>query len=214
MTLRKILFSLLIFNALMTCSAYAESNESEQVLQESKAKVQAKLEEFSRTNNYELLLDARKLASSMNPRGIDKTLSKLDEGSLRLQLKVLMAIIQARDSNYDYEAPENIVYMNVGLPENVPGIAGMDPEAIKDLNARKKYEEAIEQNNRRNEKLKRELYLSRGVDYAVIDVWYFIRNLPNDSAAKRSALDIIETSVTDKTVLNRLNSKESPGLTR
>jgi hypothetical protein len=50
--------------------------------------VQAKIEECSRTDGYELLLEAKKLASSLNPRGSNSTFGFLHEGSLRLQLKV------------------------------------------------------------------------------------------------------------------------------
>lgn len=167
-------------------------------------------------NNYELLLDARKVASSMNPGGGNEVLSKLDEDSLRLQLKVLLALDKARDSHYDRKAETNMVYANIAPPlTKTPGFyaAGMDPKAIKDPEARKAYEDALAENQRRNVKLKREMSISRGVDYAVIDLWHFVRNLAPNSAPKTKALKIIDATIPNKTLRNRLTSEGSPGLT-
>ena len=90
----------------------------------------------------------------------------------------------------------------------------MDPDAIKDPVARKKYKDAIEENRRRSEKSRREVWLSRGVDYAIIDIWHFIRNFPEASAARTRSIQIIEETVADKTILNRLKSDKHPGITR
>ena len=61
-------------------------------------RLEAKLEQSSKTQDVEMLVGARELASSLNPRGGSAALSKLDEGSLRLQLKVLLALAAARKS--------------------------------------------------------------------------------------------------------------------
>jgi hypothetical protein len=200
--------------------AQAESNDSMETLANAQAMVQLKLEQFARTNaNYELLLDARKLASSMNPRGDNKaTLSMLDEGSLRLQLKVLLVLAKARDTHYDRHAPTNTVYLNLmpPLPDSngMMWPSGVDPKAIQDTNARQAYEDAIAQNNRRNEKLKREMALSRGVDYALIDIWMFVKHgLPENSVGRNRANEIITETVLDKSILERFNSNTMPGLT-
>ena len=79
--------------------------------------------------------------------------------------------------------------------------------------ARKKYEDAIAENNRRNAKLRRELDLSRGVDRVVIDLWHFVRGLSENSAARTQANQIINTTVTDHKLFGRLLSENSPGLT-
>jgi hypothetical protein len=195
--------------------AYAESNDSMQTMTNSEASVQAKLAEYSRTGDHKLLLEARAIASSMNPRHRGNTLSALDDECLRLQLKVLIAVQGARDKNYDPKAPENIVYMNVSPPDSggQPVAAGMDPKAIRDPVARKKYEDAIEENNRKNAKLRRELDLSRCVDRAIIDIWHYVRNFPEGSEARTKANQIIIGNVTDKALAKRLESNESPGLT-
>jgi hypothetical protein len=206
-----------VFVLLVATRIYAESNDAPETLKDAEAKVQAKLQEFSKTNRYELLLDARKLASSMNSRGDKATLSMLDEGSLRLQLKVLLALAKARDPHYDHNAPTNSVYLNLVPPLPDSGVvwpSGVDPKVIKDPKARKAYEDAIAENHRRNEKLKREMSLSRGVDYAVIDIWVFVmRGFSENTAARKSAIEIIEKSVSDKTILNRLKSDSMPGST-
>jgi len=212
----KIILITILSLSFMVMLGRAESNETMESMTNAEGAVQSKLDAFSKTKNHELLLEARKIASSLNSRQRENKLSVLDERCLRLQLKTLMAIQGARDLKYDPNAPENIVYVNVSPPDDGgQGVmAGMDPKAIRDPVARKKYEDAIEENNRKNEKLKRELWLSRGVDYAVIDIWYFVRNLPKDTEARTRAFQIIDDTVTDKAILKRLKSEEHPGLTR
>jgi hypothetical protein len=194
-----------------------ESNDSPEALKTAEAQVQSRLEQFSKTNQVDLLLEARTIASSLNPRGDELVLSNLDEDCLRLQLKVLLAIVAARDPHYDRKASTNIVYGNV-MPPLMKGnqgfAAGMDPKGIKDAEARKAYEDAIAENHRRNEKLNREMALSREVERALIDIWVFVkRGFPEKSDAKTTALEIIEKTVTDKTLLARLKSDSPPGIT-
>ncbi len=176
--------------------AQAESNDSTLTMNNAETSVASKLAEYSRNNDHELLIEARELASSMNPRQRGGALSELDERCLRLQLKVLMAVQDARDKGYNPKAPENIVYMNVCPPDSGgQGVmAGMDPKAIRDPAARKKYEDAIEENNRKNLKLRRELDLSRCVDRAVIDIWHYVRNFSEGSEARTKATAIITTT--------------------
>jgi len=196
---------------------HAESNESLEGLKFAETKVQANLDEFSGTDKYEYLVQAQKLASSLNPRGDMKTLSPLDEGCLRLQLKVLLAIAKVRDARFDPRSRENLASINITPPladsNGVRGPSGVDPASIKDPAARRAYEDAIMENQRRMAKMNREMALSRGLDYAVLDVWIFIRNFPAGSAAKKSAFDIVEKTVTDETLRNRIQSEARPGLT-
>ena len=196
-------------------TARAESNDSMATMTNAEVAVQAGFDKYSTTHDYKLLLEARAVSSSMNVRERGPALSELDERCLRLQLKTLLAVQEARDQKYDPKAPENIVYNNVAPPDSGgQGVAaGMDPEAIRDPVARKKYEDAIAANNRKNEKLRRERDLSRCVDRAVIDIWYFVRNLPAGSEGRRRASQIIDATVTDKAILMRLKSDEHPGLT-
>jgi hypothetical protein len=204
----------------VVASARGESNDSLEALTNAEAQVQSKLHAFAtNSDNCELLLEARKIASSLNPRGDNKaTLSALDEGSLRLQLKVLLALARARDPHYDRSAPTNTVYLNLvpPLPDSngVMWPSGVDPKAIKDPNARKAYEDALAENDRRNEKLKREMALARGEEYALIDIWVFVkRGLPDDSTARKRAVAIFAEMVSDKSILEQFGSGTMPGLT-
>lgn len=218
-TMRMTLRILLAVGLLFSCLASAqESNDSLEILTNAEARVNLRLEQFAKTNtDYELLLEAQKISASLNPRGDNKlTLSQLDERCLRLQLKILLALNMSRDSHYDRNAETNRVYLNVMPPlTKAPGpyMAGMDPNAIKDPEARKTYEDAIAENNRRNEKLKREMALSRGVDYALIDVWVFVkRGLPEHSSARDRAIEIVAKTISDKSLLERFNASDMPGL--
>ena len=191
----------------------AESNESMDSMSNAEAAVQSKLDAFSMTKKYELLLEAGKIASSVNQRQRLNQLSLLEERSLRLQLKAMMAIQEARDLGYDPAAPENIVYISIQPPEE-DVMADLDPKVIRDPVPRKKYEDAVEKNNRNSIKQMRELELSRGVDEAVIHLWFFVSTLPKDSEARIRSFKIIEDAVTDKVILNRLKSGKHPGITR
>lgn len=181
------------------CAAHAESNDSIQTMTNAEATVQAKIADYSRTSEYRLLIEASGLASSVNPRQKGNALSELDERCLRLQLKALMAVQDARDKNYNPKAAENIVYANI-MPPDSGGqgvMAGMDPKAIRAPAARKKYEDAIAKNNAKNVKLRRELDLSRCVDRAIGDIRHFVRNFPAASEARIKADQIIVGTVAD-----------------
>ena len=213
--MRTVVHLVLLFVLVRICDA-SEPNESLHNMTNAEAIVEAKLSAFSRTNDYRLLLDARKASSSLNARHSGKELGALDVRCLKLQLETMMIVQGARDLTYDPDAPENAVFMNVMPPLATNGLfmAGMDPEAIKDPAAREQYKTAIEQNKRRNEKSKRELYLARCVDRAVISIHIFMRQLPAASESKVRAMGMIEKIVTDKLIFERLKSKEHPGLTR
>ena len=197
----------------------AESNDSLKALTNAEAQLQLKLDQFAtNSSHYELLLDAQKISASLNPRGDNKTsLNPLDEGCLRLQLKVLLALARARDPRYDPSSPIDWPAAEL-VPPGTNGMkypSGVDPKAIKEPDVRKAYEEAIAENKRRSAKLKRELALSRGEDYAVMDIWIFVkRGLPENSTARKRAFEIIQKTVSDESVLKRLKSDSMPGLTR
>src|SRR5262249_2973236 len=151
----------------------------------------------------------RKTAASMNPRGDKKSLDFLDAGCLRLQVKVLLALEKARDAHYNPKAPENIVSLNVAPPVQKDGVSfssGGDPKAIQDPEARKAYEDAIAANQQRAEKMNREMELSRGVDYAVIDIWHFLRNFPANSNARKQAFTLVNGLLTDDKLRQRIGS--------
>ncbi|HXE41758.1 MAG TPA: hypothetical protein VN516_01945, partial [Candidatus Baltobacteraceae bacterium] len=175
MTLMTAMAGLLAWNVTLA----QESNDSLEALTNAQTKAQLKLEQFAKDNtNYDLLLEAQKISASMNQRGDKTNLDKLDEGCLRLQLKVLLALEKARDAHFDPKSPTNTAYINLipPLPDSNGMIypSGVDPNAIKDPKARKAYEDAIAENNERIKRLNREIALSRGADYAVIDIWYFV----------------------------------------
>lgn len=206
------------FVLLFASLAFAESNDSLEVLKHAQAAVQQKLDQFAKNDaDYELLLEAQKTSSSLNPRGDRSHLSKLDEECLQLQLKVLLALSKARDSHYDRNSPENAVFMNVAPPLSKgtePLFSGMDPKAIKDAEVRKAYEDAIAENHLRLEKLKREMALSRGTEYALITIWVFVkRGFPENSEIRKEAITLVEKTITDKTLLERFHSETMPGLT-
>ena len=205
----------IVLVCLFAASIQAESNESLEVLKDAETKVKAKIDEFSRTDRYELLVEAQTVASSLNPRGGNATLEALDEGSLRLQLSVLRALADARDLHYDPSSEGNRFYLNVPVPEP-NGLSswpsGSDPKAIKDPTTRKAYEDAISENRRRQEKAEREMKLSDGLDYAALDIWIFVRGFPLSSLARKSAFEIIEKTLADDRIRNCIQAETRPGV--
>ena len=205
----------IVLVCLYAASIQVESNESLEVLKDAETRVQAKIEEFSRTDRCELLVEAQKVASSLNPREGSATFVALDAGTLRLQLKELRALADARDLQYDPSAKENRIYLNVAVPES-NGLsiwpAGIDPNAINDPTTRMAYEDAIAENNRRIKKVVREAGLSAGLDYAVLDIWIFVRGFPAGSEARKSAFDIIEKTLVDEIIRNRILAERRPGV--
>jgi hypothetical protein len=192
----------------------AEAKASMTAMGNAEKAVQAKLAEYARPQDPELLVEARALISPLNSSlKIGKTLPEFDERWLRLQLKVLMVFQNARDKGYDRNAPENAVYMNVA-PRDFNGRccydSGIDPKSIKDPIVRKKYEEAIAENNRRNDKLRREHRLVRGMDESVLWIWMYLSQLPAGSEARTKAKQIVDATVTDKGIVDRLESQEMP----
>jgi hypothetical protein len=192
-----------------------ESNDSLEALRAAESQVQTKLDTFATNKmNYQLLLDAQKVASSLNPRGDEAALSPLDLGCLELQLKVLLALVNARDPQYDFRDQRNRPSLSVTPPlPDVDGRRypnGVDPKVIKDPAARKAYEDAIADNHRRAEKSQRELLLSRGQDYAELAIRYFVRGFPVDSAARKSAFTVIEATIADKALRDALMSDSRP----
>jgi hypothetical protein len=140
------------------------------------------------------------------PRGLGGKLSGVDEHWLRLQLKSLMVLQNARDLKYEPSAPGNRATMNVFVP-GLP-VCGMAPSAVHDPAVRANYLKAIAENERRREKFNRELELSRRVDAAVIGIWRFVSTLPGESKAR--AYQVIEEEVADKDLMARLKSEEPP----
>ena len=201
-----------------TTRVCAESNDSLEALANAQETVQRKLDEFAKdSNNFDVLLVAQKLSASLNPRGDKKKLSRLDEACLRLQLKVLLSLAGARDRHFDRKIPANRVFLNVSPPlanGTGPLTSGMEPNSMKDLKARKVYEEAIAENHKRTEKLKREMALSRGMEYALIHVWVFVKQgFPKDSAAQKRAIEIVHATIPDEVLLDRFNSDKRPSIT-
>jgi len=88
---------------------------------------------------------------------------------LRLKLEVLEACFMAQDKTYDIKNPPP--FSTVASPGLGPDLwSGMKPEDVKDPVIRKRYEEAIVENNRRKAKHMRESELQYLNDYLISDI--------------------------------------------
>jgi hypothetical protein len=50
------------------------------------------------------------------------------------------------------------------------------------------------------------------LDYAVLDIWIFVRGFPARSVARKSAFDIIENTLADEKIRNRIRAEIRPGV--
>ena len=55
--------------------------------------------------------------------------------------------------------------------------------------------------------------LSRGTDRVLLDIWIFVKQgFAESSPAQRRAIEIVQKTIPDKTLLDRFNSATMPGL--
>jgi hypothetical protein len=125
------------FSSCFAGGAAAETNDEQTI-------VTNNLNDYKRTGDYSYLLKA------YDAIHVDSN----SQASLEVKLNLLQLAYQARDWAYDLNADHHI-FLNV-MPPLVPPdgfvASGMDPEDIKDPVARKAYEDAIAENDRREAK--------------------------------------------------------------
>src|SRR4051812_26517812 len=145
--------SIILLQGLVAVAEQAETNNVLGALQGKADKIHAKIAAFLKTDTYQLLIDAAKIADSLYPEPWPREMTGQAEQMLRLRIDLIKAIDSAVDRAFDPGAPKNRAFINLSppvIPTNPPEpiISGMDPASIADPVARKAYEEAIEKNSK------------------------------------------------------------------
>jgi hypothetical protein len=204
--------SVVLLQSVVAQAEQPKTNDALGALQGKAAEIRAKVATFSKTDNYQLLMDAAEIADHLYPEQWPREMTGEAEQMLRLRIEVIKAIDSAIDRAFDPGAPENRAFINVAppvTPTNPPGptASGMDPAGIADPMARKAYEEAIAKNSKKIAKINREHSLERAFDSSVNSTWVFLLNLRKDSLAYRRGIQIVEETVTDTNVVRKLKRK-------
>ena len=173
------------------------------------AQVRERLEEFDRDGDCRVLKQAYALTSAAH-YALGQKDSDLDwETVLGLRLKIVEVSFGARDSEYDLTKDANFSTKVMPPVSKVKQflMPGMAPSDVKDPEARKQYELAIAENNRRRAKHVRELQLQRLMDTGVRDLRMRLLNLRTEPENLQRAVAIIKEQAKDKTFLKRVREE-------
>jgi hypothetical protein len=167
--------------------------------------VHAALDRFQHENKVEILKTAHERVNYSRPANPGLyPWNQVGERLLRLQLEILVASDAARDKTYDLNNPAPF-RLNV-MPPRVSGeitASGMDPEGIKDPEARRIYKERIAENERNKAKYEREKGLQWIIDDSVRSIKLTLRS-PGIDDAHAKALEAVKEMVADDKLREQL----------
>jgi len=153
------------------------------------------LNDFKQTGDYAYLVKAWDAVSSI----------KNAQSGIELKLTVLQVCYKARDMAYDPTADHHIT-LNVTPPlgGRQSLFSGMYPKDIQDPVVRKKFEEDIAENNRREQKLNKERKLQQIQDALINNVRVVLKGQPKESPFKKRVIQLIDSTITEKELKEKL----------
>ena len=168
------------------------------------------LAEYEKSKEIDYLQEAQKTISVMAP-SLDRTQKGWEKRAQRLfelRLLLLNKCFNERDYEYDLDNPPTM-YTKVSPPlwaaeHQMNLIAGMRPEDIVDPEARRQYEEAIAENNRKIEKHRREKGLHDIVERQILFVSGYMRDTQRHPERQPSMWESIDTVIESEVLRNRL----------
>lgn len=184
------------------------TNSLANLLNEVERAVTNELQLFDADNKVEHLKRALEIAESLDRTAHQKKYSpEAALAKIRLMLVVADKCFKARDKSYDVRKMPDCVVRVFPPPSAGPNAyPGMPPEEIKDPEARKQYEAAIAENERKRAKHKRELELQRMIDRAVRFAQLFLEGRPPE---RRDALLGVLTNAVQEVEIRRLILSDS-----
>lgn len=211
MSTKHVVFSFILV-ARVIIYGYAYDGESEKTVINIEKNISDKLIAAKSTNNFKLLEEVDSLLLKYI-NGIDQ----LNEADARLanekvsvmQLEILLIANNLRDWNYDITQPpkfsSKVMPPMPANPINQVLMAGMPAEQINDIETRKKYEKAIEENNKLKDKYLREKILQDIFDNYIFKVQIWLEAAKNNSSAKfDTCLDLLDKSIQDHKLKNKI----------
>ena len=186
--------------------------------------------QYDTNKNYQHLVQADTLLSSItridgmgtsqvvtistSVKNDSEVLSKI----FNLRLSLYDRCLGARDATFNIRDEASRAAINVMPPfvdgENV--VAGMNPADIKNPEARKKYQQDILENHRKEEKFKQEYTLQKMEEKLKREITGYLSTIrrSGDSAIKKQAIDDISKRITQPnaqfTLLKLLEATETP----
>jgi len=193
---QRALLIIVLVQSLLAVTALGEEKDMMRHLTERNEDVRQELAQFEAKKDPEFL---RKAYRSISAVPIDQSQQNWKEachGIIRTTLRIAEKCYSARDYSYDLENHPPL-YTKVSPPlGSAPFIvAGMDPKLIKDPDARKQYEEAIAENDRRCAKDSRERSLQQTLDRCIWRLQVLVKCLPPNEEPGNSGIEIIKSAV-------------------
>ena|GEM_PF-1705647 len=201
-------FLAILLVSLPSASDFAKEEDLEKSLKNMETQIRDKLSEYDQYKQISLLQEAHRAITANSVHFGCQGWEAREHRILELRLQVLNKCFNERDCAYDLDnAP--IVYIKVAPPmwaaEHQMNLTpGMRPEDVIDPEARKQYEEAINENNRKLEKYLREKGLQDVIDDEIHYVTRYMKSVQEDPERQRqmwkSLGAIIESEVLRKSI--------------
>ncbi len=167
------------------------------VTQEIEPQVHQKIEAFDKDGDVQHLRDAQKLASWASSTNRYRSQPEVGDPMIHLVLQVLERSYRARDHSYSTKRRSDIA-MKVMPPILFPGaMAGMAPKDVKDPVARRAYEEAIAENNRKLAKWQRERELQKVIDECMDEVDLYVRQASWKPKGTERVVNIVTNTLSE-----------------
>jgi len=153
----------------------------------------ALLAEFERTKSIDQLDSAFRAVERISPPGVDKAVPRpvARRELAQTWLKLLAAMDQNLDPNFDVNDPKNFPLQNMA-PDGLEGMkypSGVRPEDIKEPEVRANFEEALKKNEEKRVRLTFQIGLRNVDQLANIAVERFLRDNYTTSKKDQSELE-------------------------
>jgi len=177
-----------------------------------KARMDKDFQRFDKENNLEIIHKSMDLATSHTYEFGERNSKEARDQRLRLLLLVIAKCDDARDKTYDLNHPprRSTVVGGIRLKSGAFIYSGCDPKSVKEPEARRQYEEAIAENNRRKAKARREYGLEDNIRSGISSFGTIVRNLTRpiwnkpDPVASKEVTALITEAVKDAQLRERI----------
>ena len=200
-------FAAILLVSLPSASDFAKEEDLEKSLKDMETQIRDKLSEYDQDKQISLLQEAHKAITGNSVhfgcQGWETRAHKV----LELRLQVLNKCFNERDCTYDLDNPPR-------LPDNVTPpqwiaehqfiFPGMRPEDVKDPEARKQYEAAIAENNRKLEKYLRENGLQDIIEDEIYYITRYMKSVQEDPERQRQTWDSIDVIIKSEVLRSRI----------
>lgn len=208
-------FGVIILLFVQGVSTFAEEKDLEKSLKDAETQIQDNLCKYDQEKQISFLQKAHKVIEGINVHFEYKGWETRVQRVFELELQLLNTCFTERDYTYNLDNPPT-VYINVSPPlwaiANQPNLtAGIRPEDVIDPKARKQYEAAIAENNRKKEKDTRERKLQDIIDSEMlyIVIWMMsVRDNPERQHQMLNSLDaLIESKILREKIMDAFEER-------